>query len=290
MRTQRALFLAAVVAAAIGAAEGAGEEAVSPGVAFTIDSRSSPRAVKSQAELSSLMDATRRVGESVTLTSPGGTATTLAAADSGSSGVEFKSQLDAGGLWTLENSRQGAASFTVRHSIYGTLGDGSAASPARIVDEDELIDYNAPAGYVFVLEGADALFGALRLPSGVQLEKADGGGWRIVSSADGREYAWGDVAWTVDSVGDGPNRRVIRGHEPPVAYSGDDWTGDAAKASTLTFVSPQGETTTIQRTGTGAVVFTFNRTGTWAVSLTMADGTTRHAEIDVRGTFVIVIR
>lgn len=262
---------------------------------YTIDTRPSPRAVKTAAELAGIADgtwkATRRAGETVTLVSPSGARTTLAAA--GSAAADTILPLNAGGVWTVENSAQGKAVFTVRRSLDGTLGDGTAASPAKLADGDELIDCGAGAGYTFTLDGADGLLSRLAVPPGFRIEEADGGAWRLAASADGSQYAWEETAYRADSAQEGPNRKLKKREAPPVAYSGDDWAGDLSKAATVTFTPPEGsglEATTWNRTGEGAESFTFNAKGVWMVTLTFADSTTRTALIDIQtsGLFIVV--
>ena len=69
--------------------------------------------------------------------------------------------INAGGLWTATNSKQGSETFTMRYSYYGTQGAGTTADPAKLVDGDELVDLadagTAGDGYVFMLIGRDTL-------------------------------------------------------------------------------------------------------------------------------------
>ena len=113
-----------------------------------------------------------------------------------------------------------------------------------------------------------------------------GAAWRQVS--DGRTMA-------LDTLAEGPDRKLKKSEVPPVAYSGDDWTGDITKAATVTFTPPESsgvEATTWNKTnpGTGAQSFTFNAKGMWTVTLTFADNTTRtaYSDIQVSGMMLIV--
>ena len=135
MKNADRLFVVATVAAGAAlplAAREAVLAAESDTYEYRIDTTPSPRAIKTQEELAGLMEATYFAGETVTATLSGGAALTLvsAAAANGSVALNF----NAGGVWTLANSAQGSATFTVRHSIFGTLGEGTSASPAKIVD------------------------------------------------------------------------------------------------------------------------------------------------------------
>ena len=264
----------------------------SPAVVYAIDTLASPRAVKTAGDLAEIANgawkATRRSGETVSLTAPDGTITTLAAADSSATSVD--SPLNAGGVWSVENSKQGISIITVRRSLDGTLGDGTAASPAKLVDGDELCDYNASENYTFVLADVEGLVDALRLPVGCCMEAVGGGIWRLIASEGGCLYKSAAIAYAADSRLEGPDRRTNRRDALPVAYSGDNWTGDAAAAATLTFTSPDGTPTVLDLTGTGTVPFTFNRPGAWSVRLEMVDGTTFDAELSVIGGIVLVVR
>ncbi len=283
----------AIVAAASGFLAFADEtpEATSAACTFTLDSMGSPRALKTAAEIASLRPATYQPVDTVTLVAPDGTVSTVVSGAS-SAGTAALPITAVGGVWTARSSRSGTATFTVRHSLDDTLGAGTAASPAILVDGDELVDYNAGNGYVFETDAWDGLLAALTLPSGFRLEEAGNGAWRIVSSPDGCEYAWsGASVYPVDSRLPGPDRVTKRRDALPVAYTGDNWVGDASKAATLTFVSPEGETTTLNLAGTGAQPFTLNKSGDWTVRLAMADGSTRDATLTVIGeAFILTVR
>ena len=136
-----------------------------------------------------------------------------------------------------------------------------------------------------------------------------GGVWTLSNSMSGTVYVcvpWsvnGDsyesapsaaTAYVVDLEQEGPNRKTHRRDTLPlVAYSGDDWVGDLAKAATVTIAPPSGsglETTTWSdlAAGNGARSFAFNVAGRWTVTLTFADSTTRSAIIDVRNSGLII--
>ncbi len=112
-----------------------------------------------------------------------------------------------------------------------------------------------------------------------------GAAWRQAS--DGRTMA-------LDTLAEGPDRKLKKSEVPPVAYSGDDWAGDLSKAATITFTPPEGsglEATTWNKTGKGAEAFTFNAKGDWTVALAFADGTTKTATITIKSTgFTLVVR
>ena len=146
MRTR---YLAIVVAAS-GFLAFADEtpEATSSACAFAFDPAGAPVALKTQADISALRPATYQPVDTVKLAAPDGTETTVVSSAS-SAGTAALPITAVGGVWTARSSRSGTATFTVRRSLDGTLGAGTAASPAKLVDGDELIDYNAGDGYVF---------------------------------------------------------------------------------------------------------------------------------------------
>lgn len=132
-----------------------------------------------------------------------------------------------------------------------------------------------------------------------------GGVWILSNSVQGTAYVC--VPWTVfgdsmsltsaaspayaaDSMTDGPNRITKRRDAPPVAYTGDNWVGDATKASILTFTPVGGAVTNKNLMGTGVTPFDFKGSGEWTIRLAMADGTLRDAVVCIDGGLVIVIR
>lgn len=296
MKTQTCMILAAAAGAAMPIALVADALPVAETASacvYVADTMPSPRAVKTAEELGELTDGAGKVtyykGDTVSVVAPSGTETTPVS-DAAASGTVALG-IDEGGLWTLGNSGQGTASFTVRHSLCGTQGAGTAESPAKLVDGDELVDCGAGDGYVFILEGGASLLDALRLPSGFRLEKADGDTWRIVTSADGCIYTWAEIEYPADSEREGPDRKTDKASVLPVAYSGDDWVGDMSKAATLRFISPRNQTNTVVRTGTGAMSFAFTQHGRWTVLLEMENGTTFEATINITGAgFTLIVK
>ena len=291
MKTRFAALFAACAATNVVCGDVAPLAVTESACAFAVDSTLDSFAVKSGAEQADLASrfVTRRTGESVTLTAPDGTVSNLVESSSTATSAAFP-LLDAGGTWTLSNSRQGTVTFTVRRSLDGSLGGGTAGSPARLVDGDELVDYGAGAGYTFTPDASGLLLSEIKLPDGFAMEKVSDGVWRLVSSLDGSLYTWAQIEYRADARGEGPNRRSRSDTVPPVAYSGDNWIGDMSKAATLTFVSPDGTETVLNRIGSGAESFTFDKTGHWTITLRMADGSTRTAELLLRDQFMINFR
>lgn len=267
-------------------------ETASPCV-YTADTRPSPRAITTVEELTAITTGTKasswRRGETVTLTAPDGTKTTLANAESASWSGALP--FDAGGLWTAQNSRQGSASFTLRHSFFGTLGDGTAASPAKLVDADELVDYSVADGYVFALTiDESSLLAALKVPTGFGIAKMDGGRWRLVYSPDGLVFDSGvTLSYVADSRLPGPDRKLYAHDAMSVAYSCDNWMRASQSASSLTLTRPSGAASASSPVGTGVVPLSFDEPGDWTISL-VAGGRSLISTVTVRpaGFFLIV--
>ena len=249
-----------------------------------------PRVLKTEADLTSLPTAVYRAGDSLTVTAPDGTtSTTTKIADSMES-----LPINAGGLWTFSNPRQkGTVSFTVRHSIYGTLGDGTEVSPAKLMDSEELSDLieNGVAGdgYFFRLD-SDSLIAALQLPSGYCLTESANGLFRMNESEDGCRYVCAGVGYPIDAKLSGSRRRIYQQDVLPVAYSGDSWRRDPAKTSTLTIVDPDGvENDPYELAGTGVKSIPFNKLGVWRLRLDMENGKFCEASVNICEKFFSVI-
>ena len=262
----------------VATAPGDGVAAVGATVVWRLDSRPSPLAVKTDVELAEFeagsWRATWRAGDTVTLTAPDGTARTLVAdaASVGSAVLEF----NAGGLWALTNTVQGNAAITVRHSFFGPVGEGTEASPARLVDEDELCDLASAGmvgdGFVFLLQGAPELRSNLSVPSGFRVDETCGDArLRLAASQDGCVATWGRAVFALDGKMQGPDRRVFRGQTWPVAYCGDLWRGDDEANSVLTVVSPSGAMAEHSLSSFGSMPVNFGENGCWTLTLTSGD-------------------
>ena len=168
-----------------------------------------------------------------------------------------------------------------------------AALPPVFSRAGETVTATSPGGVVTTLSspslvsvldegGVWSLFNSVQGSAriGVAWAVYDDGG-TLASSASSGDYG-------VDSKQPGPDRKARLENMLPVSYSGDNWVRDVAAAATLTFVSPDGDETVLNLTGTGATTqFRFDKSGSWTVTLTMADGVTRTAVISVSGGFVI---
>lgn len=165
-------------------------------------------------------------------------------------------------------------------------------------------------GTEYVLADAETVATSAPLPA------SKGGVWTLHNSVEGPAticipwHVFGDggllgsagaAGFAADTVLDGPDRKLKKKEEPPVAYSGDDWAGDLSKAATVTFTPPSGSglapTTWVRpgdgvAAGTGAEMFKFAVKGVWTVALTFADGSRPYeAKITiVQSGFAIVIK
>lgn len=117
------------------------------------------------------------------------------------------------------------------------------------------------------------------------LANSNGGSWSftITVAAFVGVSSQPSGAIAMDTVGQGHDRAAKAGQTPPVAYSGDDWRGNASAASTLTFTPPMGAATTQNLSGTGATAFQFRQPGAWTVQLAMASGSPLSAIINIEG-------
>ena len=147
------IFTNASIVLALLLCGGAMAEAVPASVStarFDIDTFSWPREIKTSEELAALYDVTYFAGETVSITAPGGSVTELvssAAADG-----EVALPINASGIWTLVNSKQGSSSIAVRYSIFGSGGEGTAESPARAVSAGEFAELVAQGKTAFVFD------------------------------------------------------------------------------------------------------------------------------------------
>ena len=237
---------------------------------FAFDSATMPPYAVTNATAVSL---SRLSWQGVTASVDGGAPVTLASV--GAMGGTLTWTPASAGVWTLRNSVEGEALFTVRHGPYGTQGAGTAASPLLILDALELRDLvsdgAATDGSVFSLQG-ELEPGEIALPSGWSAS-VHGGIWLLAASVGGLVSAWDGLDFPVDFKQTGPNRKTKRGEWMPVAYSGDSWCGDAAAASTLAVTPPGGAGSDLPLVGTGTRDIPFATPGTWNLSLAMGNGT-----------------
>ena len=285
----------AATAAAFASFADATPDATSNEVKYKLDTYAQPRVLKTQAEVADLWEAVYDAGVTVTRTAPGGTAETLV--DNALAEGVVALGVNAGGLWSFNNSNEGDATFAVSHSIYGTLGAGTSSDPAKIVYATELFDLveagTAGAGSYYTWVGANGA--TPYVPAGyAATETSSGSGvWTLAADPNAVVSAW--FTYWLDTLLDGPNRTIDTRRGYSIAYSGDDWAfGDssASAASTLSITPPGGTADSQSLTGTDATSFLPTRRGDYTVTLTEGNGTTLTSVITfdpVRG-FVVIVR
>lgn len=224
-------------------------------------------------------------GATVTALAPGGAITTLPEAVDGTNYWTAT----AGGIWTLENSKEGTAIFAVRYNA-GEQGAGTEASPWKIVDNDELAGLSVSDGFTFVLEGPVAALSEMGRPAGYAVVPGSDVSYSLVTATDGASFIAKEMAFRFDSRQPGPDRTVNgKKNILPFAFSGDDWVGDSTAASTLTFVSPSSANHNEECLGTGVVEYQLNEQGTWTVTLTGDGVTTLTSLINYKGDGLIMV-
>ena len=219
------------------------------------------------------------IADAVTLVCRPGSMVTAADADSGetrtltaSASGSVSWMPTAGGLWTLNNSIDGRAEFTVRYSLFGAQGSGSESDPFKVVDSEEISDLveagTMTDGCYLVLRGADGLIDEISMPTGHALREQGNGVVRFEAVSDGLVYGGMPVTTFIDAKTDGPNRVMKRRREVRlISYSGDGWLGSPSATATLTLVSPSGISSCETVQGTGRFAFSPQQSGAWTVTL-----------------------
>ncbi len=287
-------FAATATATAFAVFAAATPAATSNEVKYKLDTNPSPRVLKTLAEVNALWDATYDAGVTVTRTAPGGTAETLV--DNASAECVVALGVNAGGLWSFNNSNEGDATFAVSHSIYGTLGAGTSSDPAKIVYATELFELveagTAGAGSYYTWVGANGA--TPYVPAGYAATETSSGSGVWTLAVDPNAVVSNYLTYWLDTLQDGPNRTIDTRRGYSIAYSGDDWAfsdSSASAASTLSVTKPNGTSDSTSLTGTDSQTFMTNGRGDYTVTLTEGNGTTLTSVITynpVRGCVVIV--
>lgn len=141
---------------------------------------------------------------------------------------------------------------------------------------------------------------------------AAGGMWTLVNSESGTAYIvapWGqdeigttiatsaalsdigvDTVQTSDNGTGGIDRNGKKREFPGyVAFSGDDWVGESSETCSLRFTAPDSAVTTVEKTGTGAYTFTFDKAGVWTIELVVDGTTVRTAHVNAILPGLIII-
>ena len=191
------------------------------------------------------------------------------------------------------------AVYSVDDAVYATSSLSEIASlPPVFSRPGETVTATSPSGVAAILGSASLASvlnagGVWTLANSVHGFARIGVAWAVYG--DGGTLATGGAAeaYAADSMQSGPNRRIHFHDVLPVAYTGDNWVGDASKAATVTFTPPAGsglDPTTLNLTGTGTQSFAFQKPGLWTVRLTMSNGMVREATVNIStGMMLIVI-
>ena len=189
-----------------------------------------------------------------------------------------------------------AATFDVCTFDVATFAAKSAAEIAALMPvtwrTGETVGVIPPQGASSTLVSDAASAGS------TQFAPDAGGIWTLINSAQGKARI--GVAWSVyndggtlvtsgnspeycvDSLQEGPNRKIKKREGLPVAYSGDLWHGSATASSTLTVTQPGG--------ASGVYDVPFDKPGAWRLSLAMSD-TTLESEVNVTTPgFQLIVR
>ena len=167
--------------------------------------------------------------------------------------------------------------YRTGETVTATKWNGDETSLVASAASDGSTAFAPDAGGVWILNNSAQGSARICVPWSVY------GDSMSLMSAASSEYA-------VDSIADGPNRRTVRREAPQVAYTGDNWVGDVAKATTLTITSPLGAITNLDLSGTGAIPFDFKGSGAWTVHLAMSGGSTLDSVVYIDGGFIIMFQ
>ncbi|MBE6395704.1 MAG: hypothetical protein E7046_01710 [Lentisphaerae bacterium] len=209
---------------------------------------------------------------------------------------------DVGDVLASSSKSPAFSLYTTDGTTYSAVSaEEIAALPPVVWREGDTVTQTSPAGVVTVLASDATTAGSASLAS-----LAAGGIYELTDSVWGSAKLcipytlFGEVGDTIvatdtplygfriDSRQEGPDRRTFVSDVPPVAYSGDEWGGDAAKTATLTIVQPSGEATELALEGTGVTPFKFS-SGAYTVTLSADGSPTRTAKINVTGGLTVII-
>ena len=176
------------------------------------------------------------------------------------------------------------------------LTSGALSSPFNITyREGETVSVTSPNGVTTALSGSGGT---------IEYVPASGGLWTFANSNG--QTAFVGVDWSVhddapapatgtanlvwlETVNEGPDRKITSNDRPSVAYSDATFAGTLAGAVTLKLTSPSGEETTYTKAaGENAKSVRLTK-GVWTVVLTSSAGTsTAHITVTPGGIVLIV--
>lgn len=285
----KTLLVAASLAAAISLRAVAASVATSNTATFDLDDADEPIVVKSVDAVS--LPYAKAV--TVKQTTPAGATSTLVS--SASSAGSYSWNPSAGGEWKFANSRDGEAVFLVRYTLFGAEGDGTAASPLKLVDGEELAELVGAGtfgdGCVFELMGDYNTFAQLERPEGYAILVRSDGNYELDESASGKVYSSLPASFGVETKKTGYDRTLGRLQEAlPIAYTGDGRLRSASASSTVTVTSPSGASSSLPFVGTGAMDFTPDEKGVYTVTLAYGSKSMVANIAFTGGGFFLVVR
>ena len=291
--TIRHISIAAVLAAAISGVRADTAVCTSAGYGYAVDTRFL-HVVKSMDDLTSITSGIRKVGwsrsDTVSVSAPDGTACNFVERASGAGSAV--PPVDGGGIWVFASSKYGTFEIAIRHSLYGTFGNGTIENPFNMVERDEMAELfdsgtiTTKACY-FTLPSTVPVMAP---PEGYGLADMGGGLWNIALAPDGRRYTCAARGYSADSRKTGPDRTVYLSDIRDVAFSGDVWTRRNDNASTLTVTTPSGAETLHALNGTDVLPVAFNQRGRWTVSLQSDYCATTSQVLVVSRVFSLILR
>ena len=169
-------------------------------------------------------------------------------------------------------------SYFAEETVTATAWDGATTMLVDVADSSGSVAFPADKGGVWTLVNSAQGTARIGVP------------WSVFQDGGDLAQSGDSSAFGVDSVQEGPNRKTRRADALPVAYSGDNWGGDASKTASLTVLSPDAEETTRSFAGTGTESFGFDKLGRWKFSLQMEDGSVKESSVLVLGGLVVKFR
>lgn len=204
-----------------------------------------------------------------------------------SSAATFRLYVSEGDVYTLESAAEVAAwpvTWQTGETVSATAMDGTAYALSEEAGDATSAQLPGKGGVWSLSVTSEGLTHAARVGVPWSVYQGDG---QVIGATS---VAYG--TYGVDTVQDGPDRRIKDRAFLPIAYSGDDWGArSASAASTLTVTPPAAQTdpSVFNLFGTGVQPFAFDSAGRWTVLLEMADGTARTATINRHGGLIISV-
>lgn len=176
------------------------------------------------------------------------------------------------------------------------LTSGALSSPFNITYRDgETVSVTSPNGVTTALSGSGGTIEYVPASGGLWTFANSNGqtalvgvDWRVHDDAPAPATSTANLVW-LETVDEGPDRKITSNDRPSVAYSDATFAGTLAGAVTLTLTSPSGEETTYTKAaGENAKSVRLTK-GVWTVVLTSSAGTsTAHITVTPGGIVLIV--